>query len=147
MESIFGKHWINQGTMSKFYNIPVNTTSLIYKLGKKNKVPIIYVYAERLSKSKGFDIHLDAINKEFYDLDEVGAADLLNKTIVYLKEIDYDKIQLNKKQFSNAHLFIHQKPRRKNIIGNMRGAEDRLWINVARGMRKFLESPFKKYKK
>jgi hypothetical protein len=42
---------------------------------------------------------------------------------------------------------LTRKPRRKNIIGNMRGAEDRLWINVARGMRKFLESPFKKYKK
>ena len=42
---------------------------------------------------------------------------------------------------------LTRKPIRKNIIGNMRGAEDRLWINVARGMRKFLESPFKKYKK
>ena len=72
---------INQGVMSKFFNIPVNTTSLIYKLGKKNKVPIIYVYAERLPKSKGFDMHLGIINKTFYDLDEIEAANLLNKTI------------------------------------------------------------------
>ena len=72
---------INQGTMSKFYNIPVNTNSLIYKLGKKNKVPIISIYAERLPKNKGFDIHLDVINKNFYDLDQIGAADLLNKSI------------------------------------------------------------------
>ena len=54
------------------------------------------------------------------------------------------KVKTNMK---TAKALSTRKPRRKNIIGNMRGAEDRLWINVARGMRKFLESPFKKYKK
>ena len=33
-----------------------------------------------------------------------------------------------------------RKPRRKNIIGNMRGAEDRLWTSVAKGMKKFLST-------
>ena len=72
---------INQGVMSNFYGIPANTTSLIYKLGKKNKVPLVYIYSERLPDSKGFDIHLGVINNSFYDLDEIKAADQLNKTI------------------------------------------------------------------
>ena len=92
---------INQGIMSKFYNIPVNTTSLIYKLGKKNKVPIIYVYAERLPKNKGFDIHLDVINKEFYDLNEGGAADLLNKTIENLVSKNISQYLWSYERFRN----------------------------------------------
>ena len=72
---------INQGVMSSFYGIPTNTSSLIYKLGKKNKVPIVYVYSERLPKSRGFDIYLGAIKNSFYDLDETKAADQLNRTI------------------------------------------------------------------
>ena len=37
-----------------------------------------------------------------------------------------------------------KKPRRKNIIGNMRGAEDRLWTSVAKGMKNFLSTAFPK---
>ncbi len=74
----------NQGVMSNFYGVPVNTATLIYKLGKKNKSPIIYVFAERLSNGKGFDIHLGIIEDDFYNLDEKTSADFLNKKIEYL---------------------------------------------------------------
>ena len=92
---------INQGVMSKFYNIPANTTSLIYKLGKKNRVPIIYVYAERLKKSKGFDIHLGIIDKKFYELDEIKAADLLNKTIENLVSKNVSQYLWSYERFRN----------------------------------------------
>jgi len=75
---------INQGVMSNFYGVPVNTATLIYKLGKKNRAPIIYVFAERLTNSKGFDIHLGVIEDDFYDLDEKTSADFLNKKIEHL---------------------------------------------------------------
>ena len=75
---------INQGVMSSFYGIPVNTATLIYKLGKKNRVPIIYVFSERLANRKGFDIHLGVIEDDFYNLDEKTSADYLNKKIEYL---------------------------------------------------------------
>ena len=32
---------INQGVMSNIYNVPVNTTALIHKLARKNKIPTI----------------------------------------------------------------------------------------------------------
>ena len=70
---------INQGVMSSFYGVPVNTATLIHKLGKKNKVPIIYIFSERLPKSAGFDLHLGVIEEEFYSLDEKSSADFLNK--------------------------------------------------------------------
>ena len=72
---------INQGVMSKFFNIPVNTTTLLYKLGKKNKVPIVYISAERLKSGRGFDIYIGVVDKIFYEKGEVKAADFLNKTL------------------------------------------------------------------
>tara|TARA_B110000483_G_scaffold26550_1_gene31915 strand:- start:56 stop:754 length:699 start_codon:yes stop_codon:yes gene_type:complete len=72
---------INQGVMSRFFNIPVNTTTLLYKLGKKNKVPIVYISAERLKSGRGFDIHIGVVDKIFYEQGEVKAADFLNKTL------------------------------------------------------------------
>ncbi len=72
---------LNQGVMSRFFNVPVNTTTLIYKLAIKDKIPIIYIFSERLPGSKGYNIHVGSINKIFYELDEIKATNLLNKTI------------------------------------------------------------------
>jgi len=33
--------------------------------------------------------------------------------------------------------------KRKNIVGNFRGSEDIFWINIIRGLKKFLEPVFK----
>ena len=33
--------------------------------------------------------------------------------------------------------------KRKNIPNNFRGKEDRFWANIVKGLKKFLESPFK----
>ena len=33
--------------------------------------------------------------------------------------------------------------KRKNIVGNFRGSEDKFWTSVVKGFKKFLESPFK----
>ena len=35
------------------------------------------------------------------------------------------------------------KSKRKNIPNNFRGAEDKFWSKVVRGVRNFLKSPFK----
>ena len=37
-----------------------------------------------------------------------------------------------------------RKPRRKNIIGNVKSVENRLWTSVAKGMKKFLSTAFPK---
>lgn len=92
---------INQGVMSSFYGVPVNTATLIHKLGKKNKVPIIYIFAERLKASKGFDLHLGAIDKEFYDLNEIESADFLNKSIEYLVNKNISQYLWSYERFRN----------------------------------------------
>ena len=33
--------------------------------------------------------------------------------------------------------------KRKNIPNNFRGKEDRFWAKIVKGLKKFLESPFK----
>lgn len=92
---------INQGVMSSFYGVPVNTATLIHKLGKKNKVPIIYIFSERLPKSAGFDLHLGVIEEEFYSLDEKSSADFLNKKIEYLVNKNISQYLWSYERFRN----------------------------------------------
>ncbi len=92
---------INQGVMSNFYNVPVNTTTLIHKLGKRNKTPIVYIFSERLLNGKGFDIHIGAIEKIFYELDEDKAADLLNKTLENLVNKNISQYLWSYERFRN----------------------------------------------
>ncbi len=92
---------INQGVMSNFFDVPVNTSSLIYKLGKKNKVPIIYIFSERLPNSAGFNLHLGSIKEMFYDLDEKSSADFLNKKIEHLVNINISQYLWSYERFRN----------------------------------------------
>ena len=92
---------INQGVMSNFFNVPVNTNTLIHKLSKKNKVPIIYIFSERLSWGRGFNIHVGLVDQLFYDLDEVKAAGLLNKTLEGLVMRNITQYQWSYERFRN----------------------------------------------
>lgn len=92
---------INQGVMSNFFNVPVNTNTLIHKLSKKNKVPIIYIFSERLSWGRGFNIHVGLVDQLFYDLDEVKAAGLLNKTLEELVMRNITQYQWSYERFRN----------------------------------------------
>ena len=92
---------INQGIMSTFYNVPVNTTTLIYKLGKKNKVPIIYLFSERLMNSNGFNIFVGRVDRNFYDLNEKDAADFLNKIIEQLVDQNISQYLWSYERFRN----------------------------------------------
>lgn len=92
---------INQGVMSNFFDVPANTSSLIYKLGKKNKVPIIYIFSERLPNSAGFNLHLGFIEEMFYDLDEKSSADFLNKKIEHLVNINIPQYLWSYERFRN----------------------------------------------
>ena len=87
--------------MSTFYNVPVNTTTLIYKLGKKNKVPIIYLFSERLMNSNGFNIFVGRVDKKFYDLNEKDAADFLNKIIEQLVDQNISQYLWSYERFRN----------------------------------------------
>ncbi len=35
------------------------------------------------------------------------------------------------------------RPRKKRIVGNFRGKEDKFWTMVVKGLKNFLKSPFK----
>ena len=92
---------LNQGVMSKFYGVPVNTATLIHKLGKKNKVPIVYIFAERLSGFRGFDLHLGIIDKKVYELSEFESADILNEKIEYLVNKNISQYLWSYERFRN----------------------------------------------
>jgi len=73
----------------------------IHKLSKKNKVPIIYIFSERLSWGRGFNIHVGLVDQLFYDLDEVKAAGLLNKTLEGLVMRNITQYQWSYERFRN----------------------------------------------
>ena len=51
-----------------------------------------------------------------------------------------------KKKTTIKNRRVRRRPtdRRKNIVGNFRGAEDIFWTKVVNGFKKVFESPFKK---
>ena len=51
-----------------------------------------------------------------------------------------------KKKTTTEKRKVRRRPtdRRKNIVGNFRGAEDIFWTKVVKGFKKVFESPFKK---
>ena len=51
-----------------------------------------------------------------------------------------------KKKITNKKRTSRRGPtdRRKNIVGNLRGAEDIFWTKVIKGFKKVFKSPFKK---
>ena len=92
---------INQGVMSTFFGVPVNTTTLIHKLSRKNKIPIIYLFAERLNNASGFDIYVDRVEENFYELDEKAAADFINLIIERLVKKNVEQYLWSYERFRN----------------------------------------------
>jgi len=72
---------LNQGIMSRFFDVPVNTITLINKLSKKKKSPVLFIYSERLKGGKGFKIYIEEIVENFYNADDQEAADILNRCL------------------------------------------------------------------
>ena len=60
------------------------------------------------------------------------------------KDTKYEEYKMKKVNMKYAKALTTKK---KNIVGNFRGKEDAILTKIRNGMRKFLESPFKKYKK
>ena len=56
-----------QGKMSFFFNEPSNTITLINKLARKSKVPIMFIHSKRLPKGIGYEVFVEKINDEYYE--------------------------------------------------------------------------------
>ncbi len=71
----------NGGIFAPFFGVSANTMALVSKLAQKSGAPVIYIYAERLPKGKGYYIHFhdapDAVN----DSDTEQSTTVINQGI------------------------------------------------------------------
>lgn len=72
---------LGNGEFTPFFGIQANTMLLLSKLAYKTKVPVILIYAERLSKGAGFHLHLRPIEFDYQQEDVSQSLIVLNQSI------------------------------------------------------------------
>ncbi len=71
----------NGGIFAPFFNIQTNTMQLLSRLAIKNHTPVIFCYAERMPKGKGFHLHFIPASQKTSDKEPNTAATHLNADI------------------------------------------------------------------
>lgn len=71
----------NGGIFAPFFNTQTNTMLLLSRLSIKSHTPVIFCYAERLPRGKGFHLHFIPANPEVSDKSPQTAATYLNADI------------------------------------------------------------------
>ncbi|CAK0747649.1 Kdo2-lipid IVA lauroyltransferase/acyltransferase [Gammaproteobacteria bacterium] len=66
------------GVFAPFFNVTTNTMVLLPRLAAKDRVPVYFIYAERLPRGEGFHIHFIPGDPEISDPDIVQGCTHLN---------------------------------------------------------------------
>ncbi|TNF48667.1 lipid A biosynthesis acyltransferase [bacterium] len=72
------------GVFAPFFGIPANTMTLVARLARKNRTPVIVACAQRLPKGRGYNILARRVSEGIYSEDEVEAASAMNKSLELL---------------------------------------------------------------
>ncbi len=70
-----------QGIFAPFFAISANTMTLLSRLGWKFGSEIVFCYAERLSRGRGFHIHFLPAPEQIHDADPLRSATALNQGV------------------------------------------------------------------
>lgn len=71
----------SNGVYAPFFGVDAYTMVLVARLAHKRRVPVIFMYAERLKKAAGFHIHYRRASDDIYDPDPVIAAAAINASV------------------------------------------------------------------
>ncbi|MEE9334982.1 MAG: lysophospholipid acyltransferase family protein [Granulosicoccaceae bacterium] len=72
---------IEAGVFAPFFKVPANTMTLLPKLAERGKANIVFCFAERLPKGRGWHMHYLEPDKKIYSDDQLLAATALNRTV------------------------------------------------------------------
>lgn len=72
---------LGSGVFAPFFDIQANTMTLVSRLASKTGATVLVVYAERLPKGQGYNIHFSATPDCLVDTDPVVAAACLNSVV------------------------------------------------------------------
>ncbi|HHL45614.1 MAG TPA: lipid A biosynthesis acyltransferase [Gammaproteobacteria bacterium] len=70
-----------QGVFAPFFAISANTMTLLSRLGQKFGSEVIFCYAERLPRGRGFHIHFSPAPEQIHDADPLRSATALNQGV------------------------------------------------------------------
>lgn len=82
----------NGGVIAPFFDYPANTMLLVTRLVQKSNCAVFYIFAERLPKGQGYEIHLIRADEAIGSKDDLAAATALNagvETCVALAPAQY----------------------------------------------------------
>ena len=89
----------NGGIFAPFFGVSANTMALVSRLAQKSGAPVIYIYAERLPKGKGYHIHFHDASDTVNDSDTVQSATAINQGIEYCVREHPEQYQWNYRRF------------------------------------------------
>ncbi|MGH8501693.1 MAG: lysophospholipid acyltransferase family protein [Gammaproteobacteria bacterium] len=69
------------GIYAPFFGIDAYTMVLIARLARKRRVPVIFMYGQRLKKAAGFCVHYRRVGDDIYDPNPVTAAAAVNSSV------------------------------------------------------------------
>jgi Kdo2-lipid IVA lauroyltransferase/acyltransferase len=87
------------GVFAPFFGIQAYTMTLLTRLASAQKTPIIFSFAERLPKGKGYNFHIVVPDEEIYDPDPELAATALNAAVEKIIRIRPEQYMWNYKRF------------------------------------------------
>lgn len=94
----------NGGVFAPFFNQPANTMTLVSRLAMKGKVPVFFIYAERMSKGKGYLIHC----KQAPDALTSGT---LEESVVAMNQVVEQCVQLLPTQYQWSYKRFKNQPK------------------------------------
>ncbi len=72
---------LEAGVFAPFFNVPANTMTLLSKLAERGNANIVFCFAKRLPKGRGWHMHYLAPDQAIYSEDKLLSATALNRTV------------------------------------------------------------------
>lgn len=69
------------GVFAPFMGVETYTISLVSRLARKTGAPVLYIYAERLAKGRGYNIHYVGAPEEIYSADPLTSVSAMNRGV------------------------------------------------------------------
>lgn len=90
---------LEAGVFAPFFNVPANTMTLMPKLAERGKATIVFCFAKRLPKGRGWHMHYLAPDQAIYSEDKLLSATALNQTVERCVEHCPEQYAWNYKRF------------------------------------------------
>jgi KDO2-lipid IV(A) lauroyltransferase len=87
------------GVYAPFFGVDANTVKLIPRLINKTGAPVLMVYAQRLPRGQGYDIHFVQPDENIYSADIKEAATAMNRSVEQCIRQQISQYQWSYKRF------------------------------------------------